>query len=216
MTFNVETSSFVWILNQNNQYDFRFFLLQKMTVARQLKSLNPLIIFTLGTMLVVLIRCLSFSIGSRRSEEKLSFGNDRIQKLEEEIEGGEKKAKMRKGKEEEAGKSIERSSDLIQDMSDPFEDFPLTQPFDCVNITQRFFNLFSNNVRIQSFFIMNSTSHPEAWTFVCVNNPEFNDIAREVFENKVEHMVIGLISALLQTSDCNYASFSSGLGDLVV
>ena len=109
------------------------------------------------------------------------------------MEGSEGKAKMRKGKGEEEVKRIERPTSLIQDMSDPFEDFPHTQPFDCVNITQRFFNLFSKHVRIQSFFILSSTSHPEAWTFVCVNNPEFNDIAREVYENKVQNMVIGLM-----------------------
>ena len=34
--------------------------------------------------------------------------------------------------------------------------------------------------------ILNSKSHPEAWTFVCVNNPEFNDIAREVYQKKVQ------------------------------
>ena len=115
--------------------------------------------------------------------------------MEEDVYGIQKKEKVGKSeKNEENLKNIEVTGvNLVQDMSDPFEDFPLTQPFDCVNITQRFFNLFSNDVRIQSFFILNSTSHPEAWTFVCVNNPEFNDIAREVYENKVKNMVIGLM-----------------------
>ena len=31
----------------------------------------------------------------------------------------------------------------------------------------------------------NSVSHPEAWTFVCVNHPDFNDIAREIYQKKV-------------------------------
>jgi len=105
----------------------------------------------------------------------------RIQKLEEEMEGSEEKGKLRKGKGEEEVKRIERPTSLIQDMSDPFEDFPHTQPFDCINITQ-------------------STSHPEAWTFVCVNNPEFNDIAREVYEKKAwetwlsEHLVQAMVN----------------------
>ena len=143
-TFYVETTilSFSWILNQYNECVHTYSRFQKMTIARQLKSLNPLIIFTLGTMLVVLIRCLLYK-GSRSSEDNLTFASDRIQKLEEGM-GGEEKGKMRKEKEEV--KSIERSSSLIQDMSDPFEDFPHTQPFDCINITQRFFNLFSNYV----------------------------------------------------------------------
>ena len=33
--------------------------------------------------------------------------------------------------------------------------------------------------------IFNSVSHPEAWTFVCVNHPDFNDIAREIYQKKV-------------------------------
>ena len=33
--------------------------------------------------------------------------------------------------------------------------------------------------------IINSVSHPEAWTFVCVNHPDFNDIAREIYQKKV-------------------------------
>ena len=71
--------------------------------------------------------------------DNLTFDFHRIQKLEEEMEGSEEKGKLRKGKGEEEVKRIERPTSLIQDMSDPFEDFPHTQPFDCINITQRSF-----------------------------------------------------------------------------
>ena len=47
-------------------------------------------------------------------------------------------------------------------------------------------------VLVWSFFFFNSKSHPEAWTFVCVNNPEFNDIAREVYEKKVQRETLGV------------------------
>ena len=71
-----------------------------------------------------------------------TFVCHRIQKLEEDMEGIEKNANIKREKEkEENAKNIERQKSLIQDMSDPFEDFPHTQPFDCINITQRSFNL---------------------------------------------------------------------------
>ena len=71
-----------------------------------------------------------------------TFVCHRIQKLEEEMEGIEKNAKIKRGrKKEENLKNIERPKSLIQDMSDPFEDFPHTEPFDCINITQRSSNL---------------------------------------------------------------------------
>ena len=60
-----------------------------------------------------------------------------MQKLEEEMEGMEKEASTKQEKKKDLNlKNIERSS-LVQEMSDPFEDFPRTQPFDCINVTQR-------------------------------------------------------------------------------
>ena len=115
---------------------------------------------------------------------KTTFSH-RLQKLEEEIYGIQKKEKVGKSeKNEENLKNIEVTGvNLVQDMSDPFEDFPHTPPFDCVNVSQRCKNLngvfFSNH-------IPNSVSHPEAWTFMCVNHPDFNDIAREIYHKKVQ------------------------------
>ena len=68
--------------------------------------------------------------------DNLTFGYHRMQKLEG-MGGSGEKGKMRKGKGEVKVKVKERSTSLIQDMSDPFEHFPHTQPFDCINITQR-------------------------------------------------------------------------------
>ena len=53
------------------------------------------------------------------------------------MEGMEKEASTKKEKKKDLNqKNIDRSS-LVQEMSDPFEDFPRTQPFDCINVTQR-------------------------------------------------------------------------------
>ena len=42
-------------------------------------------------------------------------------------------------------------------------DFPRVTPHGCVNNSQSFL--------------------PDVWTIICVNNPDFNDIGREVFNN---------------------------------
>ena len=52
---------------------------------------------------------------------------------------------------------------LIQDLSDPFQAFPRVSPHACVNMSQTFLT--------------------DVWTVVCVNDPQFNDIAREIYSN---------------------------------
>ena len=108
----------------------------------------------------------------------------RLQKLEEDVYGIQKKEKV--GKSEKNTDNLENIEvtgvNLVQDMSDPFEDFPHTPPFDCVNVSQRCQNL---ELGVFSNHLTNSVSHPEAWTFVCVNHPDFNDIAREIYHKKV-------------------------------
>jgi len=73
----------------------------------------------------------------------------------------------------------DRTSQL-QDLSDPFHKFPRVVPHSCVNVTQ---------------------SHLEsAWTYVCVNDPNFNDIAREIAFNSAwetwlsDHLVKGMLN----------------------
>ena len=48
-------------------------------------------------------------------------------------------------------------------MYSTFRDFPRVTPHGCVNNSQSFL--------------------PDVWTIICVNNPDFNDIGREVFHN---------------------------------
>ena len=76
----------------------------------------------------------------------------------------------------------ETSQTLLQDLSDPFEtrDFPRVYPFACPNISQSLL--------------------PDLWTMVCVNDPQFNDIAREIFVNGAweswlsDHLVKAMIN----------------------
>ena len=71
---------------------------------------------------------------------KTTFSH-RLQKLEEDVYGIQKKEKV--GKSEKNTDNLENIEvnlegvNLVQDMSDPFEDFPHTPPFDCVNVSQR-------------------------------------------------------------------------------
>ena len=68
----------------------------------------------------------------------------------------------------------------MQDLSDPFHKFPRVAPHGCVNMSQSFVK--------------------EAWTIVCVNDPQFNDIAREIFFNSAweswlsDHLVKAMIN----------------------
>ena len=69
---------------------------------------------------------------------KTTFSH-RLQKLEEDVYGIQKKEKVGKSeKNTDNSENIEVTGvNLVQDMSDPFEDFPHTPPFDCVNVSQR-------------------------------------------------------------------------------
>ena len=51
----------------------------------------------------------------------------------------------------------------LQDLSDPFRQFPRVVPHACVNNSQSFLK--------------------DVWTVICLNDPDFNDIARELFFN---------------------------------
>ena len=51
----------------------------------------------------------------------------------------------------------------MQDLSDPFRQFPRVVPHACVNNSQSFLK--------------------DVWTVICLNDPDFNDIARELFFN---------------------------------
>jgi len=76
--------------------------------------------------------------------------------------------------------AAEKEKSLLQDMSDPFHAFPRVIPHSCVNVTQ--------------------SSVASAWTMVCVNDPQFNDIAREIAHNGAwevwlsQHLVQGMIN----------------------
>jgi len=68
----------------------------------------------------------------------------------------------------------------LQDLSDPFKKFPKVVPHACVNISQSYLQ--------------------DVWSVMCVNNPDFNDIGREIFFNHqweswlTNHIVKGMIN----------------------
>jgi len=87
----------------------------------------------------------------------------KIQNLERSSPEVSKIENKQEKKNKQVQDSLKKRASLLQDLSDPFHTFPRVVPHTCVNVTQ---------------------SHlASAWTMVCVNDPKFNDIARELAVN---------------------------------